>query len=263
VTARRAAIALAVVSCCLTASRTAPAKSTKHHHRHHHHHHRGSHDREGSGGGSTAEGRDQLKRANALADDGDWDGAIAAYTKAYELLDDPVILFNRGECYRRKGEGEKAADDYHAFLDKVPNAPNRAAIEAKIVALEAPEPAGRTKTAASAPPAAKKEAEARTPTPPPAKKEAEARTPPPPAPRLEAEARPAPPPPAPAPEEKPEPAVTISHAAPQQSGQPGGSRPWVWVALSVLVAGAAAGGYLMLRPRQETPPDSALGNYRF
>ena len=97
--------------------------------------------REG-GAGSAAEGKSHLKRANALAGEGDCEAAIEEYTKAYELLDDPVVLFNRGECYRRTGDGENAVEDYREFLEKVPSAPNRADIEAKILALDAPRAGG-------------------------------------------------------------------------------------------------------------------------
>jgi len=166
-----------------------------------------------------------------------------------ELLDDPGVLFNRAECYRRIEDDEHAADDYRAFLDRAPKTPNRADIEAKIAALQPPEPAAREKPPETAPPP-----------PPPPPREAETRPPPPPP-------EPAPPPPAPAPappEAKPEPVLTLRRAAVADDAGPAhGTRPWVWVALAVLVAGAAVGGYFMLRPRPQAPPDSALGNYRF
>ena len=155
-------------------------------------------------------GPSHLKRANALAGDGDCAAAIEEYTKAYELLGDPVVLFNRGECYRRTGDSENAVDDYREFLEKVPNAPNRADIEAKIVALEAPEPAARTSAAdAKAPPPLKPAAT-------PAPRAAEPRRPPPPA---AARAQP---------EVKPEPAIAIQRAPPRRPRTPdpaGGSRP--------------------------------------
>ena len=132
-----AAIALAAVCFCLGASGAAFAKSKKHKHRTHKSHHRTASTRRAA---PTAEGRAHLKRANALAGEGDCQAAIDEYTKAYELLDDPVVLFNRGECFRRIGDAEPPIDDYREFLEKVPNAPNRADIEAKIAALEAPEP---------------------------------------------------------------------------------------------------------------------------
>jgi tetratricopeptide (TPR) repeat protein len=232
-TARRVAVALAAVCFCLGASSAAFAKSRKKHR----HHKRSPHGHHSSGSSSTSEGRAHLKRANALAGDGDCAAAIEEYTKAYELLADPAVLFNRGECYRRNGDSESAVDDYRAFLEKVPNAPSRPDIEAKIVALEAPEP---------------------TPREPPAEPQ-----PPPPPPKAAEERAPAPPP-APKPEPKSEPVVAVQRAPLEDSGPAGGgSRPWVWIALSVLVAGAAVGGYFMFRPRDEPPPDSALGNYRF
>jgi tetratricopeptide (TPR) repeat protein len=188
-----------------------------------------------------------LKRANALAGAGDCQSAIDEYIKAYELLKDPVVLFNRGECFRRVGDNDAAIDDYREFLEKVPNAPNRTDIEAKIAALEAPEPTSRESSAeaqSTAPPKTPAQ-----PKPEPSAKAAEARPPPPPAPQSE---------------DRPEPAIAIQRAAPAAaSGTTDGSRPWVWVALSVLVVGAGVAGYLLLRPREEPPPGTALGNYRF
>jgi tetratricopeptide (TPR) repeat protein len=241
VTTRRAAVALAVACWFfLGASGAAHARSKSKKHRHHHHR-RTPHGKH-TGSESSSEGRKHLKLANALAGEGDCAAAIEEYTKAFELLDDPAVLFNRAECYRRTGDAENAVDDYRAFLDKVPSTPSRAAIEAKIVALEAPEPTPREKPAAEPP------------VPPP----------PPPPPKV-AEAPAPPPPPAPRPEVKPEPAIVIQRAptsAGEDAGPAGGSRPWVWVALSVLVVGVAVGGYLLLRPRDEPPPDTVLGNYR-
>jgi hypothetical protein len=238
--AGRAGIALAAACLWLGAGSAASAKSSK---QHHHHTHRPHHQK--TGGGSVADGKAHLKRANELAGDGDCVAAIDEYTKAYELLNDPVVLFNRGECYRRTGDSESAADDYHAFLEKVPNAPNRADIEAKLVALEAPEPVQREKPA-------QLQREKPAPVEPPAPKTA---------------AVPAPPaaPPPPTQEAKPPPAVAIEKApGHEDSGPPsGGSRPWVWVALSVLAVGAGVAGYLVFRPHDQAPPDTALGHYRF
>jgi hypothetical protein len=232
--ARRAAVALAVVcGFCLGAVSDTSARSRRHRHQHK------RSPKVEPGGGSASEGRSHLKRANALAGEGDCAAAIEEYTKAFEMLNDPVVLFNRAECYRRTGDGESAVDDYRAFLEKVPNAANRADIEAKIVALDAPEPTQREKPAEE-------------PVPPPKAVEA----PPPPAPQPV-------PPPALATANKPEPAVTIRRASHEEDAGPsGGSRPWVWVALSVLVVGAAIAGYILFRPHDQAPPESALGNYR-
>ena len=168
------------------------------------------------------------------------------------------MLFNRGECYRRTGDAENAIDDYREFLEKVPNAPNRADIEAKIVALEAP-----GAVAAVAKPARRAGA-----TPPPSRA---ARSPP----RAAAaeggrDAAPSPPPPAPRaapmPETKPEPAVAVRSAPRRRRGRrrpaaaagPGsGSRCRCWP------SARPSAGYFVFRPHDQPPPDTALGNYRF
>ena len=69
-----------------TASGSAFAKSRKHKHREHksHHHHQ---PRQHEAEGPDEEGKAHLKRANALADEGDCQAAIDEYTKAYELLE--------------------------------------------------------------------------------------------------------------------------------------------------------------------------------
>src|SRR6476661_8922960 len=79
-----------------------------------------------------AEGRYHLKKANALAGQNECEAAVREYTLAYEKLHDPVVFFNRAECYRRMGENAKAAADYRAFLKGFPRAPNRAEIETRI-----------------------------------------------------------------------------------------------------------------------------------
>src|SRR6185312_14359127 len=77
-----------------------------------------------------SEGRRHLHKANALAADAKCDAAVREYTFAYQKLHDPVVLFNRAECYRRLGQNDAAVSDYRAFLDAVPRAPNRAEVEA-------------------------------------------------------------------------------------------------------------------------------------
>jgi hypothetical protein len=294
--AARAGIALAAACFVLGATSSSLARSKKHHRREHKSHHQASH-------GDIARGKRHLKKANALAGEANCAAAIAEYTLAYELLNDPVVLFNRAECYRRVEENEKAAADYHAFLDKVPNAPNRIAIEKKLLALEAPEPAQREKPAEAPPPtkpppakvaeAPPPPAKAPPPTKPPPAKVVEAPAPPakapppppkvaetaPPPPKVAETAPPspkaaetAPPPPAlsppprsaPAPESKPEATVVVRQPAARDEAAPAsGSRPWVWVALSVLAVGAGAAGYFVFRPHDQPPPETALGNYRF
>jgi len=269
VTQRRAtvAVALAVACCCLGVTGAAFAKTKK---QHHHKSHRTRHLT-----GPAAEARVHLKRANELAGDDDCEAAIPEYTKAYEVLEDPAVLYYRAECYRRLGQGEKAADDYRAYLDKAPKTPIRGTVEAKIAALGVPEPSERAKPAETAERARPPEPVTRPKPTETAERAKPAETsPPPPPPSTEPEvhvlppaeaASPGPPPRAPPPAEvRPTPVVAVEHApAEDDAGPARGTRPWVWVTLAVLVAGTAVGGYFMLRPHPEQPPESALGNYRF
>ena len=52
----------------------------------------------------TSDARHHLKKANELAEQGKCAAAVREYTAAYQKLHDPIVLFNRAECYRRLGE---------------------------------------------------------------------------------------------------------------------------------------------------------------
>jgi tetratricopeptide (TPR) repeat protein len=213
-----------------------------------------------------------LKRANELASEGRCAEAVKDYTRAYEKLQDPIVLFNRAECYRKLGENAKAAEDYRGFLKGFPAAPNRVDVEAKIAAME--KPAAPPKPIASRPPAPTPPAPPVAATPP-----APPRTPPvaatPPAP--------APPPPAPAP--TPVETMPFLPPPPGQGGQPNSlvetpsvtapaekakaesssksSHWWLWTGLAVLAVGGGVAGYIFFKPKDEPVPPSMLGNFRF
>ncbi|HEV8324822.1 MAG TPA: tetratricopeptide repeat protein [Myxococcota bacterium] len=67
---------------------------------------------------------------------GDYENATVIYRLAYDLLPDPVFLFNIAQCQRLIGKRELAIDYYREFLKARPDAPNRADVEALIGALE-------------------------------------------------------------------------------------------------------------------------------
>lgn len=224
--------AVVVVAVCLGIGGGAFGRSKK---SRRHRHHKSS----GQSADPIAEGRSHLKKANALAGEGDCAAAIDQYTAAYEKLEDPVVLFNRGECYRRTGDADKAVADYRAFLDAVPHAPNRADINAKIAKL-APPTAPTEPGPATSPPRALP-------------------------PMIAAPAAPVAPAPAPAPEPA-EPPVAVrptAEGAADTSTEGGGTRWWAWGALGALVVGGAVAGIVLFRPQEAQPPDSMWGNYRF
>jgi tetratricopeptide (TPR) repeat protein len=90
-----------------------------------------------------------LSAGAALADDSDsarehfvkgtrayelglYDEAIAEYMAAYKIKDDPAFLFNLGQAHRLAKHPAEALRFYKTYLAKLPKAPNRAEVEAKI-----------------------------------------------------------------------------------------------------------------------------------
>lgn len=197
-----------------------------------------------------AEGRRHLHKANALAADAKCDAAVREYTFAYQKLHDPVVLYNRAECYRRLGQNAAAAADYRAFLDAVPRAPNRAEVEARLAVLE-----GGPPPVVSPPPVRPL---------PPAQAVAPALAPPvtPVTPSPTA----APPPPAPEVTSEPPVVGAVAGApspAPPLAGGESHGRLWLWAAIGAAVAGGAVGAYLVARSPGASPPPTELGNYKF
>jgi tetratricopeptide (TPR) repeat protein len=208
---------------------------------------------------AVAEGRAHLRKANALAGNDRCEAAIKEYSLAYDRLHDPVVLFNRAECYRRIGEDASAAADYRAFLSAVPGAPNRAEIEAKIAAVGASvEPRAPS---ASAPPGGHASSHASAPAASPKLAR----------PNLTAPGLLSPPtassPPEPAVSSAPLVVAPAAAEAPPPSNASVDSeragRAWIWAALGAAVAGGAVGAFLVLRTPGASAPSTELGNYRF
>ena len=242
-------VSAAVVLACLLIGGTARARD---HHQHHEH---------------TADARHHLEKANALAGEGKCAAAIKYFTLAYDKLKDPIVLFNRAECYRRIGENAKAAEDYRGFLKGFPAAPNRAEIEGRIATLEKPAAAPvRPPVGASATPPARPPSSA---TPSPARAAAARASacdghahaggapaeavgpmpflPPPPPPGSDSTTL------LEAPRSPETPRAEASH----------GSRWWIWTTVAVVAVGGGFAAYWFLRPKAEPGPMPTLGSYRF
>src|SRR5512137_2492272 len=56
-------------------------------------------------------------------DAANYDAAIVEYEAAHKLAPKPVLLFNIGQCYRLKGDKQKAIDAYEQFLAAAPDDP--------------------------------------------------------------------------------------------------------------------------------------------
>jgi tetratricopeptide (TPR) repeat protein len=85
---------------------------------------------------------------------GAYEEAIVEYREAYRLVDDPALLFNLGQAQRLAGHTVEALRAYRMFLLKVPDAPNRADVEAIVHDLERlPQPAAQKAVSTPVPPA--------------------------------------------------------------------------------------------------------------
>jgi hypothetical protein len=84
---------------------------------------------------SGAVERDYREGKQAYAE-GDYETAAARFQDAYLLSDDPTYLFNLAQAQRLDGDCRGAHRSYREFLERMPDAPNRADVEAKIDALE-------------------------------------------------------------------------------------------------------------------------------
>jgi tetratricopeptide (TPR) repeat protein len=68
---------------------------------------------------------------------GEFQRAIAAYRKAYNLVPDAVFLYNIAQAYRLNNDSQQALFFYKSFLSNRPDAPNRKDVERRIRDLEA------------------------------------------------------------------------------------------------------------------------------
>lgn len=164
----------------------------------------------------------------------EYEQALDAYKESYRLSQQPELLFNIGQCYRKLGRDEEALLSYQAFLRDVPKSPNRAEVEgliartqeniaAKAAATAAEEEAKRLAAAE----AAQREEDAR--------REAERRA------ALDASQ------PASSPVSAPAPIVTPT--TPEEGAAPAG-RVWLGLGGAGLAGGLALGGVALLGARR-------------
>jgi hypothetical protein len=80
--------------------------------------------------------KEHFIKGTKLFELGRFDDAIREYEEAYKYKDDPVLLYNLGQAHRLAGHTAEAIRFYKVFIQKVPNARNRAEVQMKIAALE-------------------------------------------------------------------------------------------------------------------------------
>ncbi len=80
--------------------------------------------------------RELFTQGNTFYDLGQFDKAIDAWQRGYQLKNDPGFLYNIGQAYRTMGDAEKAIFFYKRYLINAPKAKNHSEVEQKIEALQ-------------------------------------------------------------------------------------------------------------------------------
>jgi tetratricopeptide (TPR) repeat protein len=81
--------------------------------------------------------REHYQKGSVAYELGHYDSAIVEYELAYRAFNEPTLLYNLGQAHRLARHLSEALHFYRMYLLKVPDAPNRADVEARIGALNA------------------------------------------------------------------------------------------------------------------------------
>jgi len=87
--------------------------------------------------GDREQARQHFLKGKELYDAGNFRGAIVEFETADRLAPAPMLDYNVGLSYEQLGEDDKAIQHFRVYLKRLPDAPNRATVEAKITRLEA------------------------------------------------------------------------------------------------------------------------------
>lgn len=82
------------------------------------------------------EARDAFEAGRAAFAAGQYESALDHFERAYAITPAPELLYNIGQSADRLREDERALEAFRGYLDALPEAEDRAAVEARIVALE-------------------------------------------------------------------------------------------------------------------------------
>ena len=104
--------------------------------------------------GDVEQARADFERGAELYRAGDFRAALAAFEAAQARAPAPQALFNIARCQERLGQLADAVDSYTAYLAAAPDAPDRAAVSARIEELRARLPLEASLRISVEPPAA-------------------------------------------------------------------------------------------------------------
>lgn len=109
---------------------------------------------EAASDGASLSLKEATDRGIRLFQQGDYEGAIAAFSAAYVLSPKPMFLFNIAQAHRKAGHLDEALLNYQLFLRKAPDSPLRPETEAYIELVRMQKLQPRAPTPPSPPPAA-------------------------------------------------------------------------------------------------------------
>jgi hypothetical protein len=67
------------------------------------------------------EARDRFRRGGEFYQNGDWAHAIEEYRAAFEIWNNPIILFNLAQAYRSDGQLTQAVETFNRYLQEAPS----------------------------------------------------------------------------------------------------------------------------------------------
>jgi tetratricopeptide (TPR) repeat protein len=80
--------------------------------------------------------RECFNRGREAFSNGDFATAAQEFTRAYELSGRPQLLYNIGTCYERLHQWEEAHSALTRYLERMPNAPDRAEVQARLNVIQ-------------------------------------------------------------------------------------------------------------------------------
>lgn len=83
------------------------------------------------------EARSLFEAGRAAFTAGRFEDALGHFQRAYELSGRPMLLFNIGQSFDRLRRDEEALSTFERYLTDVPDAPNRAQVEARVAIMQA------------------------------------------------------------------------------------------------------------------------------
>jgi tetratricopeptide (TPR) repeat protein len=87
-------------------------------------------------GDDSAQAKARFKSGLKHFDLAEYQEALVDFKEAYRLREDPVFLYNIAQCYRLLNDNADAITFYRNYLRRLPDAPNRGEVEAKIATLK-------------------------------------------------------------------------------------------------------------------------------